>query len=117
MSQLAEDLRAAKTTLVSRGRCAKGAQDLAKGTHCPIMAIAEGVFCGYDSIATVERSQELHGRCLDAELALVGALPEAYRTKGYVGAIIEWNENPETTDADVFAAFDRAIAKAEEVRP
>jgi hypothetical protein len=49
--------------------------------------------------------------------ALAAEIPEGYGGQpGELarGRIVRWNDHPETTDADVFAAFERAIAKLSE---
>lgn len=103
MAQLATDLAAAKQVLIGRGRYTKGAVSAKTGECCPVMAIAFGV---YDSDHFVISGEGLV-RTNACRAALLAQAPNFF-------GIVEWNENPETTDADVFAAFDRAIAEADE---
>lgn len=46
--------------------------------------------------------------------ALDAAVPESFRLRGAVGALMQFNDHPDTTHADIMALFDRATALTQE---
>lgn len=98
MTQLADDLRAAKALIDTPEKWGKGdgLRGPSKPKRCAIHAVAHGVDLGRED-AMVD--------------ALTAALPEGWQ--GGLLPIAEYNDDPSTTHADVLALFDRAIATAE----
>jgi hypothetical protein len=103
MSQLAEDLKAAKALIADPARWCKG---IARNQNCTMYAVS--VVAGQGSGAY---------RFTRCDEALRQALPRTIQLPfGGAHPIVAFNDAPETTHADVLALFDRAIAAAEAQR-
>lgn len=98
MSQLADDLRAAKALIDTPEKLAKGEYEDSSGRLCAIGALNKVMGKPVDCPFTPS----------GIEAALNAA---AARTSGR-GAL-SFNDDPATTHADIMALFDRAIAAAE----
>lgn len=104
MNQLAEDLRATKAVLLEKGRSRERAED-EDGSLCPIYAFHDAI--GLNEAMDDADYDTQENRWKAWRDALLAYVPEK------VGRSIA-SMNVAMTDADMFAAFDRAIAKAEE---
>lgn len=100
---LAEHLHATKEQLKTHGRCTRGPEG-DDGFLCIVSAVIA---------AQTQLGGTLSERNYDAVYgAIAAAVPgiERYRT-GYRKDIVNWNEDPNTTDHDVYTAIDKALAE------
>lgn len=103
--QLIEDLKAGKEAMQKRGRCSKGGRG-PEGSVC----IVVGLNMGLRNMAFREGEEQATIRDrLHATWEALGAhIPEVYG-RGQ-DRIIPFNEDPKTTDQDVWDVFDKTIA-------
>ena len=70
----------------------------------------DGCFCARGAIQAVNLDSS---REIDAEEALEAAVPRRARHRSkFVSSVSKFNDDPNTTHADIMALFDRAIARA-----
>ena len=99
-TQLIEDLQATKRTLQQKGRCTTAAYGrdgsvcLVIATRRAIVGLRESQVASY--LARVERTQN----------ALSARMPDGY------SCLVGFNEDPATTDEDVYNLIDKALAEA-----
>ena len=72
-------------------------------------SIQNGRSCAWNAVYDATRR---HDRLCLAEVALAEAVPAERRQPSSQSTIIQFNDDPATTHADIMALFDRAISKA-----
>ena len=100
MSQLADDLRAAKALIDTPEKWTKGIGR--PGCYCAMYAVGAAI-------------EQRHGgvRWGVCDTALRKALPARRRATVDSHPVVAFNDDPSTTHADIMALFSRAIATAE----
>jgi len=98
---LHDDLVAAKALIDTPEKWRKGPNFYVGKCHCAMTAAGEAIRDGGN----------WQDRAVAIRLAMVDALPEPFRSLNHFH-VIDFNDHPATTHADVMALFDRAIAAA-----
>ena len=105
MPTVKENLVAAKALIDTPEKWLKGALTTGDGTcFCAMGAV--GAAGGYNLLSN-DTNPEL--------AALIDSIPADFQLQGGRHQLVEFNDHPDTTHADVMALFDRAIAAADAV--
>jgi hypothetical protein len=105
VTAVADKLREARA-LIERGWVQVLVAGDAKGRSAPLHSDTAVVFCPYGALQRVTVADNgLYGRLLELVKRAVGL--------GKGSSLIVWNDAPERTQAEVLAAFDKAIELAE----
>jgi hypothetical protein len=104
---LIADLKATKQALIDNGRCAKGARN-DDGNICIALAMSRGVdnLSPEALLENKEAKEFRYDRFTLVQRALEAHLPSHHH------GLISFNEDPKTTDQDVYNLIDKALAEA-----